>query len=529
MSDQPSNSSSDRERTILYVGLAVGFVLCMILAWLPLSVSLSRFVFEDSFYYLSVARNLVAGKGSSFDGIHATNGYHPLWMLVSMLLVWPFEAGSATPVHLLLSLCAIFHVLTAFMIYKTVLLGGHRMVAVIAALAWLFNYNVAGIAMCGLETSLFAFLVITTVYYYLLRRHEMSAGQSVRVGLLLGLTALARFDGALLGFAVAADQLWQGLRKRESFGRIVARVVPMSLVGSAMMVPWMVWSWSVSGTIIPHSHRAVNLWYSPIDHFRQGVLPGLAKMVAGHAPLMARMYGLVPLSALALILLAAFLVVLFGGREKRAVGLPVIIFVVYPLAHALYYGLFFRLYNRYLYPAHLLVFTGMMTVIGCWLLANRRRRLARLLGTALGVVVAVNFALEGVKTWRQGTTSTRTHSIHWTMYNEVLPWIKANVQPHERVGAFNSGIYGYFSGRTIVNLDGVMNDSVLPALEKRQLIRYLYDERITYVIDMEKTLDTSFEVLGGVPDYRRKFAVVKVFEQPWGPLTGLRIVVLRLM
>ncbi len=37
---------------------------------------------DDFFYYLKIAINLAAGHGSTFDGIHLTNGYHPLWLLV---------------------------------------------------------------------------------------------------------------------------------------------------------------------------------------------------------------------------------------------------------------------------------------------------------------------------------------------------------------------------------------------------------------------------------------------------------------
>ena len=34
---------------------------------------------DDAFYYLEVARRLGKGDGFTFDGAHATNGFHPLW------------------------------------------------------------------------------------------------------------------------------------------------------------------------------------------------------------------------------------------------------------------------------------------------------------------------------------------------------------------------------------------------------------------------------------------------------------------
>ncbi len=69
----------------------VGYVGCLsifVLAWLPLETSISRFVIEDAYYYLSGARHQIESGLISLDGAHATNGFHPLWMLVCMGLVW---------------------------------------------------------------------------------------------------------------------------------------------------------------------------------------------------------------------------------------------------------------------------------------------------------------------------------------------------------------------------------------------------------------------------------------------------------
>jgi len=41
--------------------------------------TLAFLLYDDAYYYFGVARNLAAGHGSTFDGIHSTNGYHPLW------------------------------------------------------------------------------------------------------------------------------------------------------------------------------------------------------------------------------------------------------------------------------------------------------------------------------------------------------------------------------------------------------------------------------------------------------------------
>jgi len=37
---------------------------------------------DDAFYYLEIARRMGHGQGFTFDGTHATNGFHPLWQVM---------------------------------------------------------------------------------------------------------------------------------------------------------------------------------------------------------------------------------------------------------------------------------------------------------------------------------------------------------------------------------------------------------------------------------------------------------------
>ena len=53
--------------------------------WLsrPLDSMITQSLYEDSFYYYQVARNVAQGHGALTAGDIPSNGYHPLWMLVS--------------------------------------------------------------------------------------------------------------------------------------------------------------------------------------------------------------------------------------------------------------------------------------------------------------------------------------------------------------------------------------------------------------------------------------------------------------
>jgi hypothetical protein len=75
-----------RDRTL--VGLAAGGVALpplIDLLWNGWQRVFGYFA-ADSFYYLTVARNLASGFGASFDGEYTTNGFHPLWQLYTALL-----------------------------------------------------------------------------------------------------------------------------------------------------------------------------------------------------------------------------------------------------------------------------------------------------------------------------------------------------------------------------------------------------------------------------------------------------------
>ena len=73
---------TSRLTAVYAVIIATGLVLGIAMVCMPFEQSVSHFVIEDMFYYLTSARNVAAGRGPSLDGIHPTNGFHPLWMLM---------------------------------------------------------------------------------------------------------------------------------------------------------------------------------------------------------------------------------------------------------------------------------------------------------------------------------------------------------------------------------------------------------------------------------------------------------------
>ena len=87
------------------------------------------------------------------------------------------------------------------------------------------------------------------------------------------------------------------------------------------------------------------------------------------------------------------------------------------------------------------------------------------------------------------------------------------VPPGEAIGSFNAGIPGYFSSHPIVNLDGLMNNTVYPYYVRRRFDDYLRDARIGYVADENDSLTRGLDFAAQPP----KFDVMSQADLPgWG-------------
>lgn len=159
-----------------------------------------RLIMDDAFYYYQVAYNIANGYGSSFDRIHYTNGYHPLWMIIitpisflienkdyfiiaiiiiQFLLFWvgvyngvqALKQGLSLPIEI--PLLITFIIIISTPIFSKMFLGGLE-----SALYWatiMIALNCSRIAFQGQDT-----------------------GKWRLYGLTLGIVFLARIDGLVI-------------------------------------------------------------------------------------------------------------------------------------------------------------------------------------------------------------------------------------------------------------------------------------------------------------------------------------------
>jgi len=85
-------------KTVTRFALLGGLIL--VLFHTPVQLRPRNFPADDSYFYLQVASEIAAGKGSTFNEITQTNGYHALWLGVCAIIAYFARGDKQLLLHL---------------------------------------------------------------------------------------------------------------------------------------------------------------------------------------------------------------------------------------------------------------------------------------------------------------------------------------------------------------------------------------------------------------------------------------------
>jgi len=190
--------------------LVVGLHLFAVFA--PPNSLMNWFTSDDGFYYFKTAQNIAEGRGVSFDGLGATNGFHPLWMAVLVPIFALARLDLILPLRIVLLVMTVLNAGSAVLLYRIVRRAVSPAVGVAAAVFWAFFPDIHKVTnMLGMESGLYAFfllLLLAQVQSLELRR---AAGEPdtpqmlLKLGITAALLLLSRLDNI---FLVAVMGLW---------------------------------------------------------------------------------------------------------------------------------------------------------------------------------------------------------------------------------------------------------------------------------------------------------------------------------
>ena len=484
------------------------------------------FVPDDSLFYFQIAWNFPRTGRFTYDGLHDTYGFQPLWQLVLAFLAPLFEEREAF-FRAGLGLLGALHVAAGLLLCRA--LGRHvgALAAVAAGAFWLLNPPLLRWSMGGKESVLYLLLLLLLLLHLRTLLRGPSRASGALLGVLSGLLFLARVNAlvcvGLVWLAVACAP-WLDVRRR------VRLLAVAALAAALFVVPWLVYAQASFDSLLPTSGTAKLAGTRRYVEERWGVewrsgqhVYKAFRMWPDHAADLARGLATPHLHAL----LAATLVALGAGawaliaraRElrERAVRyapelLVLAVLAVWAVGNGVMVLFFLPQFARYgtwyAVPEALLlgVGSGLVVAAACTGRSARARvpALALLLvasvelcaplelpvplasraAQALLVVLALAAALGvGVRAVRARAQPLALAALALVTAHSALPfyrgrydhaplhsreargrlhrlglWTREHLPPEAVLGAWSSGILAYFSERTVVSLEGLVND-----------------------------------------------------------------------
>ncbi len=241
--DHVESATSGTDRT-----LSLGIVL-LVVAYLTVSiftVCATRWIQDDTMIFLQYARNLANGDGLVFNvGERVCGITSPLWTL----LLAPAFLVAENPVLFAAALSLVFGAGVLVLLVRLFDPGERSYGGLAAAGALLLAPLFRIWAISGMETSLFLLLILLSLKFT--REKRM-----VPAGVVVGLCMLTRPEGYFLALACLTALLVRRVELKE--------IRKAAVIATAIVAPWIVFSWAYYGSPIPQSLLAKKLVYGDV-------------------------------------------------------------------------------------------------------------------------------------------------------------------------------------------------------------------------------------------------------------------------
>ncbi|MFQ5893471.1 MAG: hypothetical protein ACE5H5_04080, partial [Nitrospinota bacterium] len=101
-----------------------------------------------------------------------------------------------------------------------------------------------------------------------------------------------------------------------------------------------------------------------------------------------------------------------------------------------------------------------------------------------------------------------------TSYLKAARWVAHHTAPGTRLAGFTVGIVSYVSGRPAINLDGSVNNELMPWLKRRRLWRYCQRHKVRILVVSEEDFRTVYGRAWGREPEALPLVEVARFDQP---------------
>ncbi len=443
------------------------------------------FPLDDAWIHQTYARNLAwRGQYAFVPGLPSAGSTSPAWTLLLALgyalrvdyHVWTYGLG------------ALWLAINGWLVYRLTLRlwPGTTTAAWCAGLLTVVEWHLAWAAASGMETLLFSALALTTF----LLVPSRSPGW---LGVCSGLSVLARPEGLLLLPAALARAVAPAERRGRAWRTALWIVAGCAVV----LVPYLLFNWRLSGALWPNTFYAKQAEYAALRE----------------APLWLRLARVLaqPFIGAQALLLPGMLVGAWQAVRQRhwdrlaPLGWAGAMLGAYALRLPVVYQ-----HGRYQIPVIPALLAISVAGLARLLQVRSRRAVIRVLSrawVAAAGLLALAFYGIGAQAYTRDVQITETEMV------AAARWVEGNTAPGAVVAAHDIGALGYFGGRRVLDLAGLVTPDVVPFIRDERRLRLWLDQR---------QVDYLMTFPGWYPGLVQALAVgpVYVTGAPYSPAAG---------
>jgi hypothetical protein len=398
---------------------------------------------DDAAYYFKIAENFNKGYGFSFDSIHQTNGFQPLWQYI-LIAVYFFTSPEPETFYRIVIILQLLMVSAAlYVLFVSIKKSKGEINAYTSLIIILFFVYLQ--AVNGMESSLIVLMLVLVYAFY--NKSIFTSVDYFTGGVLTGLLILSRLDFIFFpGIFFVILLLRSGLKNSTLY---------------------------ISGFLLLFlPYALINFIYT--GHFQpiSGVLKSSFPEVSLFFDLQFTFTGIISV----FLTIPAVLYFIFKNIKgiKRDLTENQLLLTALSFTILIHY-LFYLLFIKWPVLNYYIIFYGViLSFIAAEINISKIVSL-KLVKPSFILVIILLLVKTG---WR--INKDLDNSWHAKTYDAAL-WVKNNTDPEDIFAMKDAGNISFLSGTRVINLDGLVNDYYFQeVLKNKKLKEYLTKNNVSY-------------------------------------------------
>lgn len=404
---------------------------------------------DDGFFYLEVAKNFVDGKGLHFNSLYETNGFHPLWGLICILIAYINPFGHYYLIFLiwLVQLVFFYQGIRCFKKYWE------------NQVLYIIPLTILIIIFCSLGTIYLSEAFLNFFALALIFRFIDSSNKSpIITGFIFSLIFLSRLDNVFI-------LLFLGIYICFIHQKFTIRYFIKMVFGfSVLVIPYLTFNYIEFGSIVPVSGKIKSFF----PHFEMGGFNNYAKVLL-----------------VTTIIYLVGLITIYRNRYQQKLML---FFVLGTLTQLVYNSIFQSQIGQWYFIAQFIVLAFL-----CYDLADHFFNHFKVSKRGYNVALAISFILcLSISILKLSSGFTLMHFQNEAKFNiefkspieHFVADLKENLPSDARIYVYDiPGKIAYYSNFDVIPGDGLINSEQFSVdLNKGSFEEYLINNRIDYVM-----------------------------------------------